>query len=104
MKYYQVFISAEDKEQATTILNALLEKKLILGGPILQGATKFWWEDEIVNMPEYSYIFTYTTEKLKQDVLEEYEKVSVEDVPMISFIEFEGNPKLLELIDKTLSS
>lgn len=50
MNYYQVFISAEDKGQATTILDALLKKKLILGGPILEGPAKFWWKGEIVEM------------------------------------------------------
>ena len=104
MQYYQVLISAEDKEQATNVLDALLAKKLIVGGPILQGPTRFWWKGEIVDMPEYSYILTYTTEKLKQAVIEEYEKVSAEEVPMVSFIPFEGNPKLIELIDKTLGS
>lgn len=101
MTYYQVLISAEDKEQATAILDALLAKKLILGGPILEGPAKFWWKGEIVEM-NYAYIVTYTTEKLKDAVIEEATKASEEEFPMLSFIPFEGNQKLIELIDQTL--
>ena len=52
-----VLISAEDKEQADTILDALLEKKLIFGEPILEGPAKFWWKGEICEM-NYAYILT----------------------------------------------
>ena len=101
MQYYQVFISAETKEQATKILDALLEKKLILGGPILEGPAKFWWKGKIVEM-YYVYILTYTTEKHKAAVIEEATKESEEEVPMISFMPFEGNEALIKLIDQTL--
>src|SRR3989344_7763670 len=101
MIYYQVLISAEDKEQAKVILDALLAKKLVLGGPVLEGPAKFWWKGEITEM-DYAYILTYTTEELKQSVVDECERVSEEEIPMISFIPFEGNKKLLQLIDDTL--
>jgi uncharacterized protein involved in tolerance to divalent cations len=102
MQYLQVLISAENKEQANTILDALLVKKLVLGGPIMEAPAKFWWKGEIVEMG-YVYILTYTTDKLKQTVIDEYERVSEEEVPMISFMPLEGNKKLLELIDQTLN-
>ena len=102
MKYYQVFISAEDKEQANKILDALLAKKLVIGGPILEGPAKFWWKGEIVAM-NYAYLLTYTTDKFKVAVTEEAEKASEEEVPMISFIPFEPNKKLADFIDQTLT-
>ena len=83
--HYQVFISAENKEQATNILDALLKKKLILGGPILEGPAKFLWKEEIVEM-NYAYILTYTLEKHKTAIIEETTKVSEEEIPMISFL------------------
>ena len=101
MKYLQVLISAENKNQANTILDVLLSQKLILGGPILEGPAKFWWKSEIVSM-NYAYIFTYTTEKFKEKIIEEVKKASIEEVPMVSFMLFEGNPELLKLIDETL--
>lgn len=101
MDCLQVFISAENRTQAEVILDALLKKKLILGGPILQGPAKFWWKGEIVEM-NYAYIFTYTLEKHKDAIVEEVKAVSVEEIPMISFIAFEGNEELVELIEQTL--
>ena len=102
MKYLQVFISAENKEQANVILDVLLAKKLILGGPILEGPAKFWWKGEVVEMG-YAYILSYTTDKYKNQIIEETKRVSIEEVPMISFIPFEGNEELLKLIDGTLT-
>ena len=101
MQYYQVLISAEDKNQAMNILDVLLEKKLILGGPILEGPAKFWWKGKIVEM-NYAYILTYTTEKHKEAIIKETTKVSEEEVPMISFMPFDGNEALIKLIDQTL--
>ena len=100
--HYQVFISAENKAQANNILDALLAKKLILGGPVIEGPAKFWWKGEIVGI-NYGYILTYTIEKHKDRIIEETKKVSEEEVPMISFIPYEGNEELLRLIDETLS-
>lgn len=100
MQYYQVLISAENKEQANTILDALLEQKLIFGGPILEGPAKFWWKGEICEM-NYAYILTYTRADLKEKLIAEAEKASDEEVCMISFMPFEGNPALEELLDNT---
>ncbi|MDO8676601.1 MAG: divalent cation tolerance protein CutA [Candidatus Azambacteria bacterium] len=100
MKYYQVLISAEDQKQANTILDKLLTRKLILGGPILKGPAKFWWKGKIVKM-NYCYILTYTTRKHMKAVINETKKASVEEIPMISFFPFEGNIELIKLIDKT---
>jgi uncharacterized protein involved in tolerance to divalent cations len=96
-----VLISAETQGGAQKILDALLAKKLVLGGPVIEGPAKFWWKGDIVAM-NYCYLVTYTLERLKQQVIEECERVSEEEVPMISFIPFEGNAKLLKLIDETL--
>src|SRR3989344_5039725 len=101
MNFSHVLISAENREQATVLLDALLEKKLVLGGPILEGPAKFWWKGEIVEM-SYAYVLTYTTEKLKDEVMRVAGEASEEEVPMISFILFEGNPELLKLINDTL--
>jgi uncharacterized protein involved in tolerance to divalent cations len=101
-RYYQVLISAETQDQARVILDVLLDKKIILGGPIIEGPARFWWKGKIIGM-DYCYLITYTAEHFKQQVIDECERVSAEEVPMISFIPFEGNAKLLKLIDETLA-
>lgn len=103
MKYKQILISAENVEQANVILDALLIKKLIFGGPILQGPAKFWWKGEICEM-NYAYILTYTREDLVIEMTACAEKASHEDVCMISVIDFEANQALEKLLDETFKS
>ena len=100
-KYLQVAISAEDKKQTDKILNVLLDKKLVTGGQMVRAPARFRWKGEIVNM-DYITIYSYTKSEYKEKIITEVEKVSVEEVPMITFTKFEGNKKLLDWIDKTL--
>ncbi len=100
MEYYQVLISAETKDDAHVLLDVLLEKRLIFGGPIWDAPAKFWWKDEIIQM-DYCFIFTYTREDKKDKLVEVAEKASSEEVCMISFTPFEGNEALIQLLDKT---
>lgn len=99
MKYYQVYISAEDKVQADKILNSLLDKKLVAGGLLLNAPARFWWKAKITDMDYYN-ISVFSTEKYKQAIIDDVKKTSVEEVPMIWFVEFEGNKELLEWIDE----
>jgi len=102
MKYYQVFISAENKEQADTILNPILEKKLATGGQIICSPARFLWKGKLTDM-NYCNIIAFTTEEHKDELITEVEKHSVEEVPMISLNVIEGNKKLLDWIKDTLS-
>ena len=102
MKYFQVQISAENKKQADTILNSLLDKKLVTGGQLINAPARFLWKGEITDMDYYT-ITSFTTEVQKEAIIEDVRKTSAEEVPMIQFIEFEGNEELLRWIDETLS-
>ncbi len=102
MKYFQVQISAENKEQADKILNSLLEKKLVTGGQMINAPARFLWKGEITDMDYYT-IISFTTETHKEAVIEDVRKTSAEEVPMIQFISFEGNEELLKWIDETLN-
>ena len=100
-KYLQVFISAEDKDQADKILNSLLEKKLVSGGLLLSAPARFWWKGKIVNMNYYN-ISTFTIEKHKEAIIKDVKKTSVEEVPMIWFTEIDGNEELFRWIDENV--
>jgi uncharacterized protein involved in tolerance to divalent cations len=102
MKYYQVFISAEIRPQGLYILKHLLSKRLAFGGPVLSGPSMFLWKGELVEH-DYCFVVTYTREDLKQQLIEEAEKVSVEQVCMISFVPLEASPALLKLLDETFA-
>lgn len=100
-KYFQVFISAENGMQADKILESLLKKKLVAGGLLLNGPSRFWWRGKIVDM-NYTNISTFTKSELKKAVIGDVRKTSVEEVPMIWFVEFEGNKELLNWIEESL--
>jgi hypothetical protein len=47
-KFYQVLISAELRTQGLRLLEHLISKRLIFGGPVLSGPARFLWKNEIV--------------------------------------------------------
>ncbi|MFF9490692.1 hypothetical protein [Streptomyces sp. NPDC014676] len=114
MQYYQVFISAEQTSQAFRILDALMEKQLVLGGPVVGGPAKFLWNFKESDVPEelrehklftleqdYNYLITYTREDLKDELVEVAESASLEEVCMISMLPMEINRSLRDLLDAT---
>ncbi len=102
--YYEVKISAENQEQADTILNSLLEKKLVTGGQFIVAPARFLWKGAVENMKEYVTITSYTTDKHKEAVIADVRKTSVEEVPMITFVAPDDlNQELRDWIDRTLA-
>ncbi|RCG32773.1 hypothetical protein DQ384_04680 [Sphaerisporangium album] len=114
MQYYQVFISAEQTAQAHRILDALMAKQLVLGGPVVGGPARFLWNFKESDVPaemrehklftleqDYNYIITYTREDLKAELIDVAESASLEEVCMISFLPIETNRSLKELLDAT---
>ena len=116
MQYYQVLISAETTAQGLRILDHLMAKQLVLGGPVFNGPAKFLWNFKASPVPkgmqkeglyidehDYCFAITYTREDLKQQLIEVAESTSVEQVCMISFIPMEGNAQLIKLLDGTFA-
>lgn len=114
MQYYQVFISAEQTVQAHRILEALMARQLVLGGPVVGGPAKFLWNFKDSAVPDgmrehklfaveqdYNYIITYTREDLKEEIIDVAESASLEEVCMISFLPMEINRSLRTLLDAT---
>ena len=99
--YYEVFISAETTEQADTILNSLLEKRLATGGQFLNAPARFLWKGKVENMG-YITITSFTTGLHKQALIADVEQTTQEEFPMIRFIPIEANEKLCRWIDQTL--
>lgn len=102
-KYIQVYISAENLEQANIILNSLLKKKLVVGGLLLNAPAKFWWKGEITEMDYYN-ISVFSIDKYKQQIIDDVMKTTVEEVPMVWFVEFKGNQQLLNWVDSTINN
>src|SRR6202163_1620921 len=116
MQHYQVLISAETTAQGLRILDHLMAKQLVLGGPVLSGPSKFLWNFKASAVPDgmrkdglyidehdYCFAITYTREDLKKELIAEAEAASVEEVCMISFIPMEGNAQLIKLLEGTFA-
>ena len=98
-RFYQVFISAELRTQGMRLLEHLISKYLIFGGPVFSGPARFLWKNEIVEH-DYCWVVTFTREDLKEELIREAEKESAEAICMISFIPFEGSPALQALLEE----
>lgn len=112
MQYYQVFIAAEQTAQANRILDALIAKQLVLGGPVIGGPAKYLWNfkdsdvtEELREHKLYTleqdekYIITYTREDLKDELIDVAESASLEEVTMISLLPMEIGRSLKNLLD-----
>src|SRR5689334_11348356 len=84
--YYEVKISAENRQQADVILNSLLKKKLVTGGQFIVAPARFLWKGKITDMEEYVTITSYTTDRHKNAVIADVHQTSAEDFPMITFV------------------
>ena len=101
--YYEVKISAENQEQADTILNSLLEKKLVTGGQFIKAPARFLWRGKVQDM-DYVTITTYTNDRHKDAVMDDVRRTTAEEVPMMTFtLPDDINIELRNWIDVTLA-
>ena len=77
MKFLQVMISRELRTQGLRMLEHLLRKHLIFGGPVCSGPARFLWKNEIVE-PDYCWTITFTREDLRDELIREAETQSAE--------------------------
>ncbi|MBV8468302.1 MAG: hypothetical protein JOY60_00370 [Burkholderiaceae bacterium] len=101
-KFVQVLISAELRTQGLRLLEHLISKHLIFGGPVLNGPARFLWKNEIVEH-DYSWIITFTREDLKDELIKEAEVESAEAICMITFTPFEGSPAMQALLEEAFA-
>jgi len=98
-KFYQVMISSELRTQGLRLLERLIAKRLIFGGPVFNGPARFLWKNEIVEH-DYCWTITFTPQDLRDELIREAEKESAEAICMISFTAFEGSPALQALLEE----
>jgi|SRR5580765_3445601 hypothetical protein len=97
--FYQVLISSELRTQGLRLLEHLISKRLIFGGPVLNGPARFLWKNEIVEH-DYCWIVTFTREDLRDELIREAEKESAEAICMITFTPFDGSPAMRALLEE----
>ena len=101
MQIYEVYISAETKQQANKILDSLINKNLATGGQFLESPAKFLWKGEVTEM-NYVTVTSFTTDSKRQALINDVEATSEEEVPMIRFVAVETNDKLASWVQQTL--
>jgi len=98
-KFYQVLISSELRTQGMRLLEHLIGKHLIFGGPVLSGPARFLWKNEIVEH-DYCWVLTFTREDLRDELIREAENESAEAICMICFTPFDGSPAFQALLEE----
>jgi hypothetical protein len=99
MKYLQVMISSELRTQALRLLDHLIRKRLIFGGPVFSGPARFLWKNEIVEH-DYCWTITFTRDDLRDELIREAETESAEAICMITFTPFDGSPVMHALLEQ----
>ena len=102
MSYLQVMISSELRTQALRLLEHLIRKRLIFGGPVFSGPARFLWKNEIVEH-DYCWTITFTREDLRDELIREAEQESAEAICMITFTPFDGSPAMHALLEQAFS-
>ena len=98
-KFYQVLINSELRMQGLRLLEHLISKRLIFGGPVFSGPARFLWKNEIVEH-DYCWIVTFTREDLRDELIKEAEMESAEAICMITFSPFDGSPAMQALLEE----
>lgn len=97
MKYCQVTISATSKEEANIISDSLVNKKLIAGSLIINGDSRYWWENKIVEKT-YFNIQAFSLFEKKRQIILEVKKIHSDKCPIVAFVSLDGNEEFLSWI------
>ncbi len=100
-EYCQITISATNKKEADNILDTLLTKKFIAGSLIINGPSRYWWENKIVEKIYYN-IQAFSLVKHKNKIIEEVKKIHSDKCPMIIFSKIDGNKEFLDWINQSV--
>lgn len=98
---YKVRISAGSEKEAKEISDELIEEKMVAGTLITSGESRYHWDGEIEQQTYYN-IQAYSLEGQRQKITEKVESIHSDDVPIIEYIEIEGNQKFLDWVKESL--
>ncbi len=102
-KFCQILINCPSKEESNKILDILLEKRLVAGGLITHGPSRYHWEGKIEEKEYYS-ISTFSLFANKEKIIRETRKIHSDETPVIVFLDIEGNEDFLKWIEAEVKS
>ena len=98
--HYRAIISAPSEEVANKILDTLLDQKILAGGLITHGPSRFWWKGKIEEQ-EYYDVSTFIPASKKEVLIEEVRKLTPDETPIVALLPMDGNQDFLDWIDNS---
>lgn len=102
-KFCQVLVNCPAKRESKKILDMLLEKRLVAGGLITHGPSRYHWKGKIEEK-EYYTISAFTLFKNKQKIISEVRKLHSDETPVIAFLDIDGNEDFLKWVENEVRS
>jgi uncharacterized protein involved in tolerance to divalent cations len=98
--HFRALISAPTKDEACKILDTLLEKRIVAGGLISHGPSRYWWDGKIEER-EYYNISTFIPARNKAILIEEVKAISSDETPIIALLPMDGSQDFLDWVDNS---
>jgi uncharacterized protein involved in tolerance to divalent cations len=102
-KFCQILINCPSKEESDKVLDMLLEKRLVAGGLVTHGPSRYHWKGKIEEK-EYYTISTFSLFKNKQKVISEVRKLHSDETPVLVFLDIDGNEDFLKWIENEVKN
>jgi len=99
--YIQVLISSPSRDEANQLSDLLVSKRLVAGCLILDGSSRYWWDEQIVEK-QYWNIQAFSLAKNKERIIETVESAASDECPIVAFFELDGNGKFLNWISQSV--
>ena len=98
-KFCQVLVNCPSEGGSGKVLDMLLEKRMVAGGLVTHGPSKYHWKGKIEEK-EYFTISTFSLLENKQKIISEVRKLNSDETPVIVFLEIDGNEDFLKWIEE----
>jgi periplasmic divalent cation tolerance protein len=97
-KFCQVLVNCPSEGESGKILDMLLEKRLVAGGLVTHGPSRYHWKGKI-EKKEYFTISAFSLAGNKKKIISEVRKLNSDETPVIVFLEIDGNEDFLKWIE-----
>ena len=99
--FCKVLVSAVSKAEANSISDLLVKKRLVAGSLIVNGSSRYWWQEKIVEK-EYYNVQAFSLEKNKAKIISEVKKIHSDECPIIAFSKIDGNKEFLKWVRESV--
>jgi uncharacterized protein involved in tolerance to divalent cations len=97
-KFCQVLINCPSEGEAKNILDTFLKRRLVAGGLITHGPSRYHWKGKIEEK-EYHTMSAFSLFKNKQKIISGVRKLNSDETPVIVFLDIDGNEDFLKWIE-----